>query len=144
MTIKLTKLIIAGAIASTVAAAGVVNAAPITVPLNREMVLNSVQVGCTGVGQSRLQPRWTKYPVRIEFAGVSGDYLANVVAVVTRVDGAAMFEVGCEGPWLLFELPPGRYKVEGRVMGSNAQPQTATFTSPATGQARVVLHFPGA
>jgi hypothetical protein len=44
---------------------------------------------------------------------------------------------------VLFKLDKGRYRIEGRLAGSpGAKPQTGAFSAPASGQMRLVLHFP--
>ena len=132
-------LAVAGAVGG-----GGAQADPVAVPLDGQTVLNGVAVGCTGIGQTKLDPKWQSYPVRIEFADAQSAYLADVVATISGADGRPMLEAGCAGPWLLFKLPPGHYRVEGRLTGSDARPQTAGFAAPSKGQTRIVLHFPGA
>src|SRR5262245_12907387 len=41
-----------------------------------------------------------------------GAHLADVQVRVVRADGAVVFDQKLEGPWLLLDLPPGRYEVE--------------------------------
>jgi hypothetical protein len=104
-----------------------------------------VQVGCTGIGQSRHDPRWRSFPVRVDFAKPNGHFLADVQVALSKADGTAMAEVACPGPQVLFRLPAGSYRVEGSLPKSpNVKPQTATVTAPASGQRVVTLHFPDA
>jgi hypothetical protein len=115
------------------------------VPLNGETTVGGVPVGCTGIGQSRHDPKWAAYPVRIDFAKPGGHFLADVEVSLSRADGTAVAEVSCPGPQVLFKLPAGSYRVEGRLTKSpNAKPQTATVTAPTSGQRVVTLRFPDA
>jgi hypothetical protein len=125
-------------------AAAAASAEPVTVPLDGETQVGGVAAACTGVGQTKLDPKWRGYSVRVEFADAQSAYLADVEAVVSQADGTPVADVRCEGPWVLFKLPPGRYHVQGSLTGSAAKPQNAAVAAPASGQARVVLHFPDA
>lgn len=136
---------IAGLAAAAFAFGTAAQAEPTAVPLNGETTVAGVQVGCTGIGQSRHDARWNAYPVRIDFAKPGGHFLADVAVALSRADGGSMLEVSCPGPQVLFKLPPGSYRVEGRLTKSpNAKPQTATVSPPASGQRVVTLRFPDA
>jgi hypothetical protein len=136
---------IAGVAAAALALGTAAQAQPTALTLNSETTVGGVQVGCTGIGQSRHDARWRAFPVRIDFAKPNGHFLADVEAAVTRADGGAVAEVSCPGPQVLFKLPPGSYSVQGSLSKSpNAKPQTATFSAPASGQRVVTLRFPDA
>ncbi|HXQ12702.1 MAG TPA: hypothetical protein VN805_17055 [Caulobacteraceae bacterium] len=115
---------------------------PTPVPIDSEATVGGIDVGCTGIGESKLDPKWQAYPVRVEFSDANNDYLANEVLTVRSASGAELLTVACEGPWILLKLPTGSYSVIGRVPGTSAQPRTATFRPPSHGQMRVVLKFP--
>jgi hypothetical protein len=120
--------------------AGAAAAQPTRAPLDGSIVIAGVEVGCTGIGQTKNDPKWLAYPVRLEFADPSHAYLANERVILIAPGGERLFEVACEGPWILMKLPPGRpYKVIAEVPG--APPQTAVIRAPAHGQQRVVLTF---
>jgi hypothetical protein len=55
-----------------------------------------------------------------------GAHLADVHVRVMRADGAVIFDQKLEGPWLLLDLPPGRYEVEASF-GAEQLRQTATL-----------------
>ena len=135
---------VAVAAAMTLAAANA-SAQPTRVPLDHETTVGGIGVGCTGIGQTKNDPKWRAYPVRIEFAGPGGEYLANETLILSDAKGAEMLEVSCEGPWILLQLPPGKpYKVEGRAGRSGAATASATVKAPGHGQATFVLHLPDA
>jgi hypothetical protein len=136
---------IAGLAAAALTLASAAQADPTAVPLNGQTTVGGVEVGCTGVGQSRHDPKWSAFPVRIDFAKPSGHFLADVEVTVSRADGSAVADVSCPGPQVLFKLPAGSYRVEGRLTKSpNARPQTATVQAPASGQRVTTLRFPDA
>lgn len=117
---------------------------PVRVPLDRETTVGGIGVGCTGIGQTKNDPKWKDYPVKLEFADAQRALLANEVVTVSA-DGAPVAEVACEGPWLLLKLPAGKaYQVEARLAQSSAGPRSASVKAPAHGQATFVLTFPDA
>jgi hypothetical protein len=134
----------AAAIAAAAVLAPAMHAAaePVAVPIDGEASVNGVAVGCTGVGESKLDPKWLAYPVRVEFSDASNAYLANEVLTVSSAGGGELLSVFCEGPWILLKLAPGTYRIEGRVQGTDAKIETATVRPPSHGQMRVVLKFP--
>lgn len=108
-------------------------------PLDHDARVNGIGAACTGVGSdSRADPRWKDYSLKLEFAGAHGEYL-GYVDVTLNQDGHQLARVRCPGPWLLFQLPPGHYALEAWV---GQQPARFDATVPARGQGRVVVHFP--
>ena len=93
---------------------------------------------CTGVGlDARQDPRWSNYSLKVEIAGPGGQYLGDE-HLVLRQSGKDLLALTCVGPWILFQLPAGRYEVEARV--GNQTVSSAAF-APASGQGRVILRF---
>ena len=72
---------------------------------------------CTGVGESRRDPRWTTYPLKMEFAGAHGKYVGDVRVRVHDAVGNLVLEAHCLTPWVLADLPPGRYRVAATANG---------------------------
>jgi hypothetical protein len=71
-----------------------------------------IKYACAGVGKaSRSDPRWASFPVRLEFAAANGDFLGDPAVTVSDASGKQVFQAQCNGPWVLIELAPGRYKV---------------------------------
>ncbi|MEO7026493.1 MAG: hypothetical protein ABI056_02970 [Caulobacteraceae bacterium] len=139
---------VGGAMSQSSAAAP--ETAPIVVPLDSEATVGGLRVACTGVGQSKDDPRWKAYPIRIEFSNPAGDLLANGAIKVSNPAGAVLASVSCEGPWILLR-PAGvvtgakaAYRVAGWLPGKGYPSQTATFVTPASGQRIVDLRFPDA
>src|SRR5260370_40810180 len=101
-------------------------AEPQQVRLDTEATIGGVDVACTGIGQTKDQPRWKTYPVRVEFADSKRNYLAGEVVGLTDPAGAPVMEVVCEGPWVLLRLPVGKaYHVQARLTETPApQPRS--------------------
>jgi hypothetical protein len=119
-------------------------AEPIAVPLDTETTLNGIPVACTGVGEAKLNPHWKTYGVLVEFSGPGGELLGDETLRITDAKGDPVVSIACEGPWILLTLPPGTYRVEGRLTGTDAKPQTGYFKPSHGGQSRLELSFPDA
>ena len=100
--------------------------------------IGEIEAVCTGVGlYSRQDPRWQSYPLRVEIAGLGGQYLGDVALSVSREEKNVV-SVQCDGPWILFRLPPGRYQIQAETEGRTVQSRALV---PSTGQGRVILRF---
>ncbi len=118
---------------------------PTRVPLDTETTLGGIDVACTGIGQTKDDPKWLAYPARVEFADAKHDYLANEVVTVSKVKGEPLFSLSCEGPWVLLKLAPGStYQVDARLAERDTAPRSAVVKAPKHGQARFVITFPDA
>lgn len=131
--------------ASLIASAGAAVADPVHVPLDTSTTIGGVEVACTGIGQTKEDPKWLVFPVRVEFADKNHAYLANETLTLFDPNGAQVLEVSCEGPWVLLKLPVGKpYKVSVQLHEEGTAPRSATVKAPKHGQARFVLTFPDA
>jgi hypothetical protein len=101
--------------------------------------VNGIETVCTGIdSDSRDDPRWAAYSLRLEFAAGSRAYVSDETVGVTG--GGTTLQVRCPGPWLLAKLPAGKYSVVATVEGGATK--TANVSVPKSGQLRAVLHFP--
>jgi hypothetical protein len=121
-------------------------AEPQRVRLDTEATIGGVDVACTGIGQTKDQPRWKAYPVRVEFADSKRNYLAGEVLSLADPAGAPVLEVVCEGPWVLLRIPAGKsYRVEAHLtQAGGGGPRSAVVKAPSHGQATFVITFPDA
>ena len=110
------------------------------VAMDTPININGVDTACTGIADSKDDPRWQTYPVRIEFSNGSSQYLAGAHVSLSK-RGAVIAELDCQAPWVLFKVSPGSYTVTASILGSSAKPRTAKFSPPKRGQKRVVLQF---
>jgi hypothetical protein len=71
-----------------------------------------INYACAGIGKaSRADPRWRKFPVKLQFAATNGDFMGDPHVRVMLSTGKIVFEAQCDGPWVLIDLPAGNYKV---------------------------------
>ena len=108
-------------------------------PYDTPTMVEGVEIVCTGIGQdSRSDPRWNAYPLKVVLAGEGGQYLGEARLNVAA-ESESMMDVRCGGPWVLFKLNPGRYVVTATINGNTAK---STAYVSATGQGRIILRFP--
>ena len=101
--------------------------------------VQGVEAVCTGIGlEARADPRWQAYSLKVEVAGKGGQYLGDLTLFLQQ-NGKELAAVRCDGPWILFRLPAGRYQIEAQTEGKTAR---AGAIVPAEGQGRVILRFP--
>jgi hypothetical protein len=123
---------------STAESAG--NAYGPLLPRNKPVDVGGVQAVCTGVDlDSREDPRWSAFPLKLEFASTTGAYVAFAQVAVADAKGQNVLSVRCPGAWLLLGLPPGEYKTVVAVPAAGEQ--VVPFMVPRTGQKSVVVRF---
>ena len=109
------------------------------------MTRDGTRYACTGIGaESRTDPRWSGFPAKLVFAASDGGYLSQVATRIADGQGNTVFEVQDCGPWLLLDLPTGRYTVNATAhdgQGRNYESR-ATMTVGAGGQTETVVRFP--
>ncbi len=110
--------------------------------VDKDLVIDGVQLACTGIGDTRADPKWTAYPIRVEFSDAKNEYMTDAVVALVDAKGAEVLMARCDSPWLLLKPPPGTYAVYAQLMDSAAKMRSAKFSVPAHGQKRVVLQFP--
>ena len=78
-----------------------------------EQTYEGVRYVCAGVSQeSRDDPRWSSYPVKLVFAAAAGGFLGHVKVKIGDAEGDTVLQAHCLSPWRLVDLGPGSYKVE--------------------------------
>ncbi len=56
--------------------------------LDHETTIAGIGVACTGIGQTKNDPKWQAYPVLVEYAGPGGELLAGTKAWRSRTPAA--------------------------------------------------------
>lgn len=95
-----------------------------------------------GVGRTEVESMESekgKYSLWIITAArTSGAHLADVDVTIVNAKGEQVFERRLEGPWLMLDLPLGRYEIRARA-GREQQSRVTTIHSGDHHQ--VVFHF---
>lgn len=88
-------------------------AAPAPQRYDRIDVVNGGVTVDQATTMKRIAPQ---YRLRVEISGRGGDYyVADRLQLMQR--GEVIAEITDAGPWLLFDLPPGRYTLRGDFAG---------------------------
>ena len=109
--------------------------------MDRSLQVNGLDTVCTGIGETKDDPRWKAYPIRIEFSNGGAQYLSGATVKISQ--GANVIAtLDCPGAWVLLKGTPGEYRVDASVDGSPAKPVNAPFRMGDGAQKRIVLRFP--
>jgi hypothetical protein len=107
---------------------------------DQEKTYKGIGYVCAGVGDSKDDPRWKAYPLKLMFTTGARAYVAQVDVTLQDASGAEVLKVNCDAPWLLAKLKPGTYSVTARADGGGTK--TAKVTVPASGQNELAIRFP--
>ncbi len=110
-----------------------------SLPFDTPTAMDGIEIVCTGVDSDlRGDPRWNSYPLKIEIAGKGGQYRGDEQVTLEK-DGKQLTQVACGGPWLLFKISPGRYRVSATIGDRTVR---SAVNAPAKGQGGVIIRFP--
>jgi len=90
--------------------------------------VNLLEYIAGGVGQGEreaIRKVQDNYDLKLVFANDDGNYLANVVVLITDSEGRELVHTVANGPWFLAELPQGEYTVSAVF---EQEKQTATVS----------------
>lgn len=73
----------------------------------------------------------SRYPLRVVISGRGGDYYIAKTMTVSR-NGQTVATIPDAGPWLLMDLPPGRYTLTGEFEGIEMQRQVTVAQGGGT------------
>ena len=108
------------------------------------MVQNGIRYACTGIGEEKDDPRWSGFALKLAYAvQPDGALLSGVTGRIHDGAGRLVLNVHCEdSPWLMAQLPPGRYSVTAVALGKFTE--QARFVIRGGRQSYVVIRFPAA
>ncbi|GMG85374.1 hypothetical protein LNKW23_45940 [Paralimibaculum aggregatum] len=106
-----------GLLGAAIAAAGIGLAGPVGAAQ-----ANAI---CSGIGDgAEIEAVAFDHSLKLVYAEPDGSYLGDVETRIEQ-NGETVLEMHCAGPWVLADLPPGRYEVTARFEG---QRKTLTVT----------------
>lgn len=95
---------------------------------------------CSGIGESKDDPRTSEFPMKIVFATVSSALYSDVTVKVSEEgSGKSVFDVFCDGAWLLVKLPAGKYRITATDQKNQSRSCSMTVGSSQT---QCVLRWP--
>ncbi len=106
---------------------------------DQEQQYKGVSFVCTGVGESKEDPKWKVYPLKLMFTGSGRAYVSEVKAEIKDASGQTVLKTECDGPWLLVKLKPGKYQIQASADGGGTK--TSSVTVPEVGQNELVMRF---
>jgi len=113
-----------------------------TAAMSVERTPGGVPYATGGIGLEEselLEQESTQYRFALRVAANgSGAYLADVDLVIRDAAGTQVFQRRLDGPWLLIDLPAGRYEVVGVF---NGQVRRLDVDVPARGHRQAVMYF---
>jgi len=107
---------------------------------DEEKTYQGITYACTGVGESKEDPKWNSYPLKLMFTAGSRAYVSSVKVAIRDSAGQTVLQVDCDSPWLLARLKPGSYSVSAQADGGASK--NASVTVPASGQNSLAIRFP--
>lgn len=75
---------------------------------------------CGGVGEpasGAMQAARKDFPLSLQFATASGEYMASINLTIKDAKGASVLTVPSTGPICLIKLPDGNYSIDAQAMG---------------------------
>lgn len=128
-------------ISALLAAASVTPAMADPMAMDKPVQMNGMETVCTGVGETKDDPQWLSYPIRIEFSNGGAQYLSGATVRISR-GSDTIGSLDCPGAWVLLKGEPGEYRVDATIDNSSARAVNASFRMGGGGQKRIVLRFP--
>ena len=101
---------------------------------------NGHEFACTGVGDAQQElAKWDRFPLKLVFTNVDGDYVANVAVTLKDADGQVLVETDCDAPWFVADVEEGEYTADLTAHGDYEK--AVTFTVEGDQQTRVVVPY---
>lgn len=108
------------------------------VPAEAQQGVPYMSGGVSAPERTRMDELSQGFNLRVVTARQNGEYLADVNVTIRNERGASMLSTVTNGPWLLAQLPPGKYTV---VASAGGQAQQETVTVSRERQSVVLLHL---
>src|SRR5437868_8370098 len=87
-----------------------------TLRVNQIADVQGVRTACGGASLEDQQAMSAQaYPIVLKLAGANGQWLGEERLTISG--HGQSISVGCEGPWVAMQLPPGRYRATAEVKG---------------------------
>ena len=105
-----------------------------------KMFNQEIKYACTGIAESKEDPRWNNYPLKLMFTTGGRAYVSYVEVKIQDSTGKQIFEANCDAPWLLVDLKPGKYQVTAVALQQHRKQATVLVTPNK--QNAVAIRFP--
>ena len=108
---------------------------------NTPVTAGGLEYVCTGVGSTKVDPRWGSYPIKLVFSNSAREFAAGGHVSISK-GGPLVMEADCESPWLLIKAPEGEYTIVSAVI-DGATRVGAKFTGGNRRQKVLNITLPG-
>ncbi len=105
-----------------------------------ELTYKDLKYACTGVAESKEDPRWGKYSTKLMFTAAGRAYVSYIQLSVKDASGALVFETDCDAPWIVIDLKPGKYSVTATA--EKKYTKNVSLTVGSGKQTELAIRFP--
>lgn len=116
------------------------SAAPAQVAQDQELSFQGIKYACTGVGESKEDPRWANYSAKLMFTTGGRAYVSFVQVKVEDAQGKVVLDVDCDAPWIVAQLPPGSYTI--KATADRKYPKSAKLQVGGGKPSELAIRFP--
>ncbi|HKY61781.1 MAG TPA: hypothetical protein VJR29_00020 [bacterium] len=116
------------------------SAALAQVPQDQELNYQGLKYACTGVGESKEDPRWANYSAKLMFTTGGRAYVSFIQVKIENAQGKLVLEADCDAPWVLAQLPEGSYTI--KATADRKYPKSAKLQVGGGKQAELAIRFP--
>ena len=117
MKLKSTRTIAALAFAAVASFSALNVAIAYALATNTNNGITYITGGATIDERDEMMAQRKDFTLLLRVAAKSGKYLGESDVKITNQDGATVFECTTDGPWLLVDLPVGRYTINATGVG---------------------------
>jgi hypothetical protein len=110
-------------------------------PEVKEMRQGSIRYVNGGFGLEERAAMPTGFPLEVVFATTKGHYLSDVQVDIYTGQGRKAFSLAADnGPWLMVDLEPGRYRLT--AVHNGHKKEVPSFSVPSKGTRTVLVSWP--
>lgn len=107
---------------------------------DQELTYKDLKFACTGVAESKEDPRWGKYSTKLMFTTGGRAYVSYIQLSIKDAQGTLVFETECDAPWIVVDLKPGKYSLSATAIKKYTK--TATLNVGSGKQSELAIRFP--
>jgi len=107
---------------------------------DQELTYKDTKFACTGIAESKEDPRWGKYSTKLMFTAGGRAYVSYIQLSIKDAQGNLVFESDCDAPWIVVDLKPGKYSLTATALKKYTK--NANLTVGGGKQTELAIRFP--
>ena len=107
---------------------------------DQELTYKDTKFACTGIAESKEDPRWGKYSTKLMFTTGGRAYVSYIQLSIKDAQGNTVFETDCDAPWIVVDLKPGKYSISATALKKYTK--NATINVGGGKQTELAIRFP--